>query len=900
MNTSPQPLKTCLEPSTALEKATAKRVSLKNQSTYSLASHFLRDVAFQLSPDEDNSNQGLGTACNPAIGTIDNPLTLKKGGNPNYTKHHLGKIKRKTFFSRAKHIELCNATIIETTHKNGTLAIPHGFSCKDKLCYTCNSIKAHKHTIKYQQAIANLILNSEISLENLRLIMITLSPPNVAIEDTRNTTKALNAVVHTLLTKKSLLRFRTAPEGVWGYIRGTEWTGNNFHTQLAIGKTHPHVHLLLLTDWAYYTDETADRYIDQKKHELTQMVKEQIKHPIAITDYNSNEKDKDGNPIPVPIEVNIADCHVHVEIVFDGRDYIDPKSKKCLEPKMHNAIFEIVKGFKFDSADEGIDPQALEQAKSFCNDIKAKSKKALDYKDKGALSPEHIRKLGTMDREKNRKYQEAKELHKQGKISQEQLDEHEFKPYFMMFCEQVRGLRTFGSGGVFAKCKLEQAFIDSPPEQARIIRYDAKPAEQLKLEPPKGKDKKKTLGQRIHDQIGYSNCTLEPPQTALKGNECALFKQAYDIELSSYLTCEIDETLERLSPEQKADKKEVLTAIKEVIQAYQATFEGKDDEGNYQSFRDDCPEFIDSEGYAYSITILYKAAYAYATDKLNNGLSVFSDEQEQEKAISALTAKSKKRGQHVREKSTSGKRATSIEPKAKKFKNEQTKDFIMESLNLTIPQELLAQFQALEQDCQEQPAAIEQWALKALKWALNRKYCKKCYYPMQRKTNSKDNSIFWKCSNQECSHKEQFDDMAKEQKAPEYLNEQCPKCGSILKICTNPKTGQDFIGCSRYNPNDPSKHCGYSRALNGKQSVGQKQPQQNGNHQPQQQQPQQQNAISQPPQAQTGSISQGEKMAELQEQIAQLTRAQEMVMEMLKAQSAKKANEINVDDDMPF
>ncbi|BCZ20070.1 hypothetical protein NHP190012_17120 (plasmid) [Helicobacter sp. NHP19-012] len=788
MNTSPQPLKTCLEPSTALEKATAKRVSLNNQTKYSFVSHFLHDVGHELTRRPNKAKEG--TADNPAIGTMDNPLTEQKYGNPNYTKHYLGKIQPRTFHNRANNIALCNMDMVETTHANGITA-PHGYSCKDKLCYTCNSIKAYKRTIMFQRALAQTILDDAIPLEDLRLIMITLSPPNVPLEDTRNTTKALNALVHTLLTYKSLLRYRFAPKETWGYIRGTEWTGNNFKAQLAIGKTHPHVHLLMVTDWAYYDDRKSKkkgkkRYLDQKKHELTELIKAELAYPIVITDYNSNETDADGNPIPVPIEVNIPDCNVDIRIVFDGSTFArknKERDEERIKGKLKNAIFEIVKGFKFDSADEGMEQKALEYAEDFCDEVKKNSKDALNYPDKGALSPEHIRKLGTIDREKNRKYQQAKELYEQGAISQEQLAEHEFKPYFMMFCEQIRGLRTFGSGGIFARCKLEQIGIDSPPEQARIIHYDADPVEQLKLKPPKGKDKKKTLGQRIHEQIEHSNCHIEPPQTALKGNEQALIEQAWGGELSYELICRINDKLDYLDTSQQADKKQVLQAVNQAIQEYKEhwyskkrrTFEATPEFGAISAHIE--AKTAQKPTFQYCVWALCKTAYAYATDKLNNGLSVFCDEHEQEKAIGALTAKLEKGGQHVREKSTSGKRATDIS-KSHKPENIRKKDYNMSALNLSISPELLAQYKALEQYCQEQNTSIEQWALKAFKWSLNRKICKVCHHTMQCKQNGQDNSIFWKCSNPQCDNKEQFDPLKSSQAPRTKAGFYCDICGT--------------------------------------------------------------------------------------------------------------------------
>ncbi|WP_158652247.1 protein rep [Helicobacter bizzozeronii] len=910
-NIAQKALNTALTQTAAtLHQATAKRVSLNNQTAYSRVSHYMRDVGHRLMDSPNKSKQAIGTLENPAIGTMDNPLRIEdtKAGNPNYVKHHLGKIEPHTFFNRANNIEICNKALIETTHANGITA-PHGYSCKDRLCFTCQSIKAHKRTIMYQRTLAQTILDNQIQLKNLRLIMLTISPPNVPLEDTRNTTKALNAVMHNLLTKKKFLRHRTAPKETWGYIRGTEWTGKSFDTQLGIGKTHPHVHLLMLTDWDYYRNGTdkkgRTRYLDQAKHEWTKLIESQLSKPIIIEDYNSNERDAEGKPIKGQIAINIPRVNVDVRIVFDGARFARKnakRNKERIDAKMSNAIFEIIKGFNFSSASESADPKALEYAEDFCHQVKKDSKGALNYPEKGALNPEQIRQLGAIDRAKNKQYKQALELFEQGKISQEELDQHEFKPYFMMFCEQIRGLRTFGSGGVFAKCKLEQIGIDTPPDQARIIHYEAKPAEQLKS--PKGKDKKKHLAEYIHEQIGHSNCTLEPVQTNLKGNELALIEQAWGGKYDAFsyeLRYKIDRAIDSLDTSQQADKKQVFKAINEAIKAYRDSWY----ESEKRTFTES-PEFqviahnigkgfshpmfaevgAKQATFQYCMWVLCKTAYAYGLDKLNNGLSIFCDECEQEKSIHALTAKFEQGEQHVRKKSTSGKESHKVLARGNKSKNQPTKDTIMETLTLSIPKELLAQFQALEQELKENPEAMEQWVLKAFKYALDRKICKKCYRSMERKKNSKDNSLFWKCSNTECNHKEQFD-APQEQKEPEYVGRSCPTCNAPLVYRTNHKNDQRFIGCSRYSKStDPSKTCDYTEQINTSPSQ------------------QQQSQVTQ-----SSQDAKDAEVVELREQVAKLGKGQEnlekglkQIMDFIQTQQAQKAEqaEVEADDEFPF
>ncbi|WP_285658459.1 protein rep, partial [Helicobacter bizzozeronii] len=421
--------------------------------------------------------------------------------NPNYKRHYLGKIKRETFFSRATALELCGEIMLTTWHKEGEgeKEIPHAWHCKDSKCQTCSSLKAKQRTIMLENTLAKYLLSGAVTLEDMRLVMITISPKNVPLEKLRNSTKALNAYVNKLLTRKKFLRDRFAPRGLGGYIRGTEIVGMSFDTQLGQGMTHPHVHLLVLVHYSYYTE----RYLTQRA--FSEMIAEQFKTPIVIDDYNSPTEDKDGNKLePKKIKVKLEGNNVDMRVVFDGRKFASKlaskatdKGKEKVEQEISRVMFEIVKQFKMESTEQS--PATEEQqriqesAQEFCSEIKESSKDALGYPDKGIMNPVQLRKLGALDRKKNKAYKEALEQYKQGKITKKELKQYEFKPYFLMLAEQTKGLRAVGSGGVFARRNMANADELTLPHKAQVIQYDHTAVDRVK--PPQGEDKDKPLGQ---------------------------------------------------------------------------------------------------------------------------------------------------------------------------------------------------------------------------------------------------------------------------------------------------------------------------------------------------------------------------------------------------------------------
>uniref|UniRef100_UPI0013CE3CF5 protein rep n=1 Tax=Helicobacter vulpis TaxID=2316076 RepID=UPI0013CE3CF5 len=153
---------------------TQKHLNLSLQRDYSELNHAYRDIAHELS------------------------------NNPNYQKYYLGKIKRETFFNRATALEFCGEIMLTTWHgENGEeKEIPHAWCCKDAKCSKCTSLRAKQRTIMLENTLAKYLLSGAVTLEDLRLVMLTISPKNVPLEKLRNNTKALNAYVHKLLTRK--------------------------------------------------------------------------------------------------------------------------------------------------------------------------------------------------------------------------------------------------------------------------------------------------------------------------------------------------------------------------------------------------------------------------------------------------------------------------------------------------------------------------------------------------------------------------------------------------------------------------------------------------------------------------------------------------------------------------
>ncbi|WP_162982911.1 protein rep [Helicobacter sp. L8] len=474
-------------------------------------------------------------------------------------------------------MDLCTKMVVPTWHtikrsieefeaKTNVIEIPHAYTCKDRFCFHCNSImKAHYRTLGYQETLADHISSGKIDLENLRLMMVTISPKNVPLGDLRNTVKALNAHIHRLLQSTKKLKYRFAPQAIWGFIRGTEVLGDSFETQLGIGMTHPHIHLLFAVDWDYYTSiippkpskakrprksknpkKPKSRYLTQQ--DLSKMVAEEFARGITI-DHDYNIVLDPLNPVKTPKFMQLEGCNVDMRIVFDGRKFANRyknRTQERMQANLHAAMREVVKGMKFSSTDENIQPD-LQFAQDFYDEIKTNAKDVLVYPDKGALSPEMLRRITEIDRKNAKEYEET------GKS---------YAPLFIQLAEQMRGLRSFGSGGIFAKCKLTTTnCVDEPPHKASIFEASD---EAYHAPSPRGEDKKKPLGQYLQEQ---GACELREVKTynQVVGNECQILQDAYGFELSDFVKGFIDKRINLLSQEERSQTQRIYKAVSKGI-----------------------------------------------------------------------------------------------------------------------------------------------------------------------------------------------------------------------------------------------------------------------------------------------------------------------------------------------
>ncbi|CAM2960008.1 hypothetical protein [Helicobacter felis] len=58
-------------------------------------------------------------------------------------------------------------------------------------CQTCGSLKVKQRTIILENTSTKCLLSGVVTLEDMRLMMITISPKSVPLEKLRNNTKAL-------------------------------------------------------------------------------------------------------------------------------------------------------------------------------------------------------------------------------------------------------------------------------------------------------------------------------------------------------------------------------------------------------------------------------------------------------------------------------------------------------------------------------------------------------------------------------------------------------------------------------------------------------------------------------------------------------------------------------------
>ncbi|WP_104741800.1 protein rep [Helicobacter ailurogastricus] len=558
--------------------------------------------------------------------------------NP-YQLHTINAIEPKTFYSRALGFNTCGKDIITTWH-NG-VEIPHAFTCKNRACFHCNSVKAKKRTLTFIQGISDLVLNNQISMQNLRLMMITLSPKNGDLEQLNNMVRALREhVKHMMKVKKNGFKDRFAPKGVFGHIMGVEFVGDSFNTQLAVGKCHPHVHILLVVDWDYYTKPIPPKPSKAKRppkkpkppksryltsFELSEMFAKELKRGMVVGDHNDKEYNKSlwklnreeeeemearGEKIPQKAKRNLTKVqlegnNVDMRIVFDGRKFANKyakRSKERAEKNLHSALHEILKGFKLEASQEETDADDAspeQMAKDFTRALEKEAKDAVGYPDSGADSPEQQRLVAMLDYKNQRQYEK---------------DGTPFKPWAMIYEEQKKWLRSFSSGGSLAKCKLRPLeTINTPPERAQIYHNCGVKAQGIKL---RGKgDRHKRLDAYLIEH-GALECEASDTITDFKHQELGIYEQAHGVELGDAWKDLVDEAVEYSREMTLLDK--VLDKLKEVFDT--KTLASRRKYGGFIPYDDPLwEELEENTPYNYRMWLIAKMCYAYALDTYTTG-----------------------------------------------------------------------------------------------------------------------------------------------------------------------------------------------------------------------------------------------------------------------------------------
>ncbi|WP_285653194.1 protein rep, partial [Helicobacter ailurogastricus] len=605
----------------------------------------------------------------------------QKPPNP-YQLHTINAIQPKTFYSRALGFNTCGKDIITTWH-NG-VEIPHAFTCKNRACFHCNSVKAKKRTLTFIQGISDLVLNNQISMQNLRLMMITLSPKNGDLEQLNNMARALcKHVNHMMKVKRNGFKDRFAPKGVFGYIMGVEFVGDSFKTQLAVGKCHPHVHILLVVDWDYYTKPIPPKPSKAKRppkkpkppksryltsFELSEMFAKELERGMVVGDHNDKEYNKSlwkqnreeeeemearGEKIPQKAErdltkVQLEGNNVDIKILFDGRKFANKyakRSKERAEKNLHSALHEILKGFKLEASQEETDPQeptdqqdsptqdAQDQeptptqiAKDFTRALEKEAKDAVGYPDSGADSPEQQRLVAMLDYKNQRQYEEQKRQYEAGECDEEPTP---FKPWAMIYEEQKKWLRSFSSGGSLAKCKLRPLeTINTPPERAQIYHDCGVKAQGIKL---RGKaDRHKRLDAYLIEQ-GALECKASGIITDFKHQELGIYEKAHGVELGDVWKALVDEAVEYSREMTLLDK--VLYKLKKVFDTKTLAERSKNDE--FIPYDDPLwEELEENTPYNYRMWLIAKMCYAYALDTYTSGdESIFLHDEVVDQAI---------------------------------------------------------------------------------------------------------------------------------------------------------------------------------------------------------------------------------------------------------------------------
>ncbi len=450
-------------------------------------------------------------------------------------------------------------------------------------------------------------------------------------------------VKHMMKVKRNGFKDRFAPKGVFGHIMGVEFVGDSFNTQLAVGKCHPHVHILLVVDWDYYTKPIPPKPSKAKRppkkpkppksryltsFELSEMFAKELERGMVVSDHNDKEynkqlwldKEERTKTERALTKVQLEGNNVDMRIVFDGRKFANKyakRSKERAEKNLHSALHEILKGFKLEASQEETDandasPEQI--AKDFTRALEKEAKDAVGYPDSGADSPEQQRLVAMLDYKNQRQYEE---------------DGTPFKPIAMIYAEQQKGLRSFSSGGSLAKCKLRPLeTINTPPERAQIYHNCGVKAQGIKL---RGKaDRHKRLDAYLIEQ-GALECEASGIITDFKHQELDIYEKAHGVELGGAWKTLVDQAVSESEEETLLDK--VLDKLKEAFDP--ATLVERRKNGEFIPYEDPLwKELEENTPYNYRMWLIAKMCYAYALDTYTTGdESIFLHDEVVDQAI---------------------------------------------------------------------------------------------------------------------------------------------------------------------------------------------------------------------------------------------------------------------------
>jgi plasmid rolling circle replication initiator protein Rep len=145
-----------------------------------------------------------------------------------------------SIIKRSARMENCGSSLQFACSANGDKRLMRADFCRDRMCPACQK---RRSLVVFHQ-VKNVCLSLQSEFKSTNYLLLTLTVPNVPVDDLRKTMSAMNMGWTKMAKRKEVKK------AVWGWFKALEVTCS--HRDKKDSSYHPHFHILLAVPGNYF------------------------------------------------------------------------------------------------------------------------------------------------------------------------------------------------------------------------------------------------------------------------------------------------------------------------------------------------------------------------------------------------------------------------------------------------------------------------------------------------------------------------------------------------------------------------------------------------------------------------------------------------------------------------